>query len=706
MPSGAQNVQRVRGPFRGINDRLEETLLSPQYASRAENVLLHRGRIEPRYGMTSIGILPVIPGVKKEGTSDKYRLIELIVPILGRDGHVSVLVVAENGVFIADSGEESNAFNEVSSGITSNILNASVAQLAGKVYLATDDGNFVVEQDLTVQVGTRGGPPFSKWTVAGTVGPELEGQELVQISQQQVDDGWPSVQGEDPWPNGEYGFAISFYNPETGYESNASFYSGANEFITVPRSDITEGFPILRMALVDLGPAAEAGATHLRIYCRAKTIDETVGVDGALIGGETLYRLCGEFAFLDDQLVPAGEVLQIILSHNDWISMAGGSPEISVLSIKGIGPFSPIKNGPPPDGATAIVSYDNKILWAVRGTIFYSKDLFGDQVGDLDSIIPTEGIEETITQMVVYQGRLIIFKESEIYVLAGTLVRQSNDSFILGNAPPIQNFNVFRPVDYAGCINVGGVGVIEADGKLFANGFDGIYTFDGLTATKVSTPIDSSMPNTTDRRTCTMANDPRNGLLWIVYPVAKKMFCYDYRSKDEFGMGVWTTHTFTDTLNVSACASVRPRGGEVADRPFSDDAVALFGLYDTGSNLTVIAEQREADTADVGNLIEWAYETPLMDLGVNERHKRFRFASVTYDGTGPFDISGTVQTTLQDAATIAFSKNIIGTGTGFTKIPLRARGTHMKLAFSGKSVGILRAIITGFTIEAEPLGRR
>ncbi len=689
---------RVTGPFLGIDTETEQNRLLPTQAVDLVNVLLHRERIQKRYGVLNRKDFPSGASINHMNT------------VVNPGGGVQVLAIEEGGIHVITGPFGAATEQEVTSGLQADPGMGSIAQLSDKVYVALGlAGNWVVEA-----TGVEG--KFDTARPAGLPGSLAFFDDVNNLPWIPLDftiwieqwhgGGAPPDDLNHSWSSGVYDFAVSLYDELSDTESNATFANHERS------SDGAIGGATFVVALV-LEKSSVEGVppgqwTHYRVYCKPVSVVADVSdpaTGDSLIGGETQYRLCAQIGKNDaDYVATTADAVGIALTGQEFDNMTTGFEGAVPLSVKGIGPFAPIKNGIPPK-STAIVAYDSKILWASGSKIYFSEDLKGGTVAELDFVIPGEGREEEIKYMTVYQGRLVIFRETEIYVLSGSIARQSNDSLVLGQPPPLISFAIHQPVDYAGCINRGGIGAVEAGGTLFFNGFDGLYAFNGLTAIKVSDRVDLYYREfeLEDRALCTMAADTLNGLLWVVFKGKTQSLCYDFRSKNRFGdtLGVWTVHEFVGRAQCTCPAAPYGRGQDV---PFDDEAVALFVL--DGNRF---GEMRNDENEDNGAFYPWDYTSPFMDLGLLERRKRFQHATMQYSGTGSLAMRALVRTAKESELEFGVSTSTLEdpNDAGFRKVRLQTRGTHVQIKFEANDPSESNTKdVQGFSIEAERIGIR
>lgn len=746
MPRTLESVMRVMGPFLGVNEPVAGDIQPPQYAEEMVNAVLNRGMIEARPGLRNVlhiedaATAPWINAIAPLPHSFQERDAE--GTLTGKSiSNGRVLIIASEDA----SSPKSTLFLTLPfvPAVVAHPFHDPAFEEVGQLPELSREARGDI-----VHFGDKSFIAFADWQRPCAVkwvqdnGPALLAGGLVvhragfdhppaSISVDHDDE----VSGElidQEFPAGRFAFAVTIYDSRYGVESNADYVSG---FPDNPWFYELDGTTLLKFN-VDFDPLPDPDTTrmtHIRVYAIIDRLDEDP--DGIVAGGETAYRLIAEIAHEASE----GEVsfpMYVKRSDVRIPPIASGD----YLSVRGIGPFVPTRNGPPPK-SNAIVVYDNKVCYAstdpdTYGVLFYSADGNGEHVaGDAFISFDDEG-REPITGLAVYQGRLLVFKETAIYVIAGTLTQHTNDTVALGQAAPQPLFSKYRVQADTGCFNrSGSLALKECDGILYYNALDGIYGFDGLRARKVSDPISKThalIPEAS-RDKCSMANDRRTGLLWIHYAgVDDKAFCFDYRKGvGDPSVGTWTIHDL-------AAGAIRPIAiSLVADVPsavcpvLSPDPLILAGTGGEPARLLeMLASHRGKDQAldtidtdgrpvpGVDLHFHWRYLTPWMSLGLLDRAKRIHTVTLFY-GPGAGDTYYLEVRVEQERTHSGWFDGDLGRNVVFGTVAIRSptgrptqkfavnrRGTRIKLRISGGRGYNCVGPFTGFAIDAEPIGRR
>lgn len=695
MPRSPGNTLRVRGPFLGLDEKTDPTILGPQYATSLSNVLLDRGKIEPRGGLKRARTLSGDP---------LPRVRQLVHVAVGSDGTANVVIsVTDRGIHVSGGPVVSNGADN-GMFVQGLLTRGSIVPFFQHVYFMFGGGR----ARGSLRIWHRGGTNY-----------ELDFNDIGIAKPSEV------VQSTEPldtnlsllgWPIGTFKFALSLARiDEEGTlmaESNREIADLAGE----EELEVAADEQVLLGVRVPGGVSLDAW-NHFKLY--VKTLAFPAGVDFA---EETTYRLAAIIS-RDSPFVTSFEPeertrFEIRLTEgaaaglglSELLSPVVGAP----LSTVANGPFAPTQNGQPP-AARIATAYQDMMMYAsvergTKGLLFYSEPNNPNHVAGTDFIGFGDRVSTDLSALVVYQGRLIVFKETEIHVVAGTILRRTNADAAL-EVGVAATFQVFKAVDGIGCANTdGGVGALECDGILYFNGADGIYAFNGLSAVKVSGPLDTrfSWIPVDLRNKCTMANDTENGLLWIYYAhpdVVSSMWtmlCYDYRQKDpRTGLGRWTVHNFGDTLSIGllSITSTRP----IAD----EDPIDVTHKDFVGGTVDgrIVYSKREQPSDD-GTTILWNYTTAPLDLGLAERNKRFHYLSIEHTmEEGPINGYLTVQTE-RGERTVSFS--FPAASSRVKKIRIGSRGSRVTVRFSGirHTVNINTPAVNGFAIDAEPIGHR
>lgn len=730
MSRQLENVLRAKGPFYGLNEKIDETILGKRYARSLSNVLLFRKKIQPRHGIKKVfenvypeGFPSDVAALQgyvfiPESTGPDRALATLpltaIVVIYGQRIDVVLIDPERTPSPVFEKGLSLNGFN-ISGRGTIIQFNRTI------VYAFEPNRPYVHRSALT---------SFDDFHPAGLEPPSGVNGEV-----------FPVPIGGIPMPKGVYRFSVSYYNSATRTESNVTQVSGGGEFVRADQETLQNVFVFSGSdwMLFKFPNQHPKGATHVRVYAEILELD--LDPTAEFIGPSPKKRLVEELPISTSpgDTLPR-EVLMRILKIQPI-----ATPE-TTLSTKDSGPFEPTLNGTPPISSAAVVYNDMVLYGSVEtgsyGAILYSEPGQAEHVHPLDSIAFEDAGTQKITAMVVYQGRVIIFKQNAIYVLAGTINRQTNNAAANAEPRPLQNFQVFRILSTPGCFNIrGGIGTMECEGFLYLNAEDGIYVFDGQVARKVSEAIDDTFLAIPEemRSQCTMANDTENGLLWIAYArtIASStetpvLLCYDYRHKDpQTGLGSWTVHD-VDGLGFVITPQPSGEGLPVLNRK----GTTLVGRHhEIGPDKVFQLGQMDPDTLDdFGETFDWHYETVPLDHGLPDRNKRYHYLTVDYERSiQPVTIKSLVDTEIK--GTVTKEKVIETKFKQQKKVRIGGRGHRISIRFEGESKTAPRrksivggkkgspvtaeparaqadeklpkqVRINGFSIDAEPIGRR
>lgn len=726
---------RTRGPFFGLEEKRDETMLGPEYATAMNNVLLHRGRIEPRPGFKRIRSLENSNEVVKQ-----MRVVSSAQPnidpevVSGTPSRPIVVAITSDGIGFHRQGD--SLYNEASGvGIQSDNVNSS----RGTITVFRDQIYFILERQggsFASKIPTHEDGMFLRRlglkppTGADIIQGQLPGNDFPEDLTMPSGPDWRSG-----FPKGQYQFRVTFYDKVNNVESNAIDVGVTDDSLGVDVSDgVVNVSVLLRLIMFLRDPQHAAGNAGLyaRIYARIIQLASDHSNPDLAHGGSVTFLLVEEL-----ELKHSGQVVSNGSGEDggwnlylDRRSLQIGEPYGSdpALSIKGDGPFSPTRNGVPPASNTAVVFSDSmvyaSILVGSYGSILFSEEAHPEHVSPIDVINFDDAGREKTTALFVYQGRLIVFKQNSIYIVAGVLTRKSNANVALGQFAPAPQYQKFRTESEVGCYNLlGGVGVIECDGQLFFNSRRGVYRFDGMRSRKVSDAIDATFQDIPDyyRQQCTMANDDRNGLLWICYASPQEsefrgpatVLCYDYRRGDpNTGVGTWTVHTVAAGIHCVATATAGEGGG--TDRP-AEDSVAfdpktlilggVVSSFPGDIELHSIAGLLDGELEDLGAAVPWAFTVAPQDLRLPDRAKHWHYVTVDHERQqGRIAATSIVET---PSGTMSRESDFDANLSHTSKQRVSLRGERLTLTLSGiQSSEDGSQIINGFSIDAEPIGRR
>ena len=703
----------VEAPFLGLDEKQDPSALAPNRPRLLKNMLVHRKRMEMRPGFA-----PFDPPSKGEGSDPVPWQIQQVQ--VGKGDEQAW------GQFIVTGDAEKCSIFAGGQGFGNAIA------LPETIGIETR-GSIVVSDPYVYFLLPGASRPYRlRIDALGHTTAELVGIEPP--TQAPAPAELSSIDSTDGLPLGVYAVGISLYDSEADAESNGTLINQGTYF-HVEEPGIAGRVPILGIYFSPAKGGWPDAVTHVRVYMKIEEWADDP--NGVYAGAEVGFRLVAEFAKADvrDVNIHGGTYAEVVLKASVLrIDPAGAEPP---LGHRLAGPFLPTRNAPPPKSRYA-VPYQNRMLWASEDQetagLYYPSML--DHPGSVspdDYIGMPDGSRARCTGMIEYQGRVIIFTELGIYVLAGSIVTKTNKNAALGDDTPDPTHQLFRTESDVGCINTrGGQGTIECDGILYFNGPEGIYRFDGLRSVKISHAIDDIWQGILDkaRRSCTMANDLKNGILWICYAEPSQLAAYDqnvvlayhYRQTDpETGFGAWTSHHFP----LVCCVASWHNGTYIDGEPVRDGWFVVgtaqanahsgergsIGVVWEGGFGDGIRYDYSGQGDDTWVEIEGVYETGWLDLGLPSRAKRFHYLTLDVgndDGTIPrLKVDVTVETLNGPETSTSFDLPESGTPRRVYKRRLDMRGTRLKLKFTGtKDLSHTQMRLNGFAVEAEPLGFR
>lgn len=678
-------------PFLGLAENLDESLLKPGHAVACENVMVNRGTIESRKVLENI-LKPLDYAANPDPAGDNNRwprddLIRQIGIFRGRGERVEIVAMTNMGPRVGPvAGTDATELRDPTTVGSQHPYFPSDDDETSGVIVPHTDGFYFIFGRMYAGALFSGINRFLWFNPESQeqndyIGPYLLGLDLLPELN-------AFLTGEEneftggPFPSGTYAFAFTRYNSKRGIESNGRILASGQEYVVADQW--------LKFGFAENPSLAtqQADRPHdkIRIYVKHIAI-----ADDATAGGEEQYRFVGEAGV--DEVVEewVGEQLRYFLT-------LGANHYSSTLSVSGEGPFMPVRNGLPPSSNTACM-YQGMMVYAsidpdTRGAIFWSEEGQPEHVAADDFYgFPDQGRELT-RALVIYQGRLIAFKESAIYVITGVLPRRTNRQATLGEVS-LGSYQVFKAVDDIGCSNIyGGNCVVECDGLLYFVGLDGIYAFNGIRALNVSQPVRSSILVLDEdvRRRGELVNDARHGLLWVFYPHGAEgsggtFFCFDYRQAgDDPLKGSWTAHFVYNGINaVTAAPTIH--GTRYWDMPEDAHFIAsasggcVAALSGSGTVSDEFASERFND-------FDWSYHLVPAHLGSIERPKRVHYVSVRRDESMPGDVY------LTDHAAEQTMEHTIGERNG--KVPVNRWVRYLDLQIKGEAAANIRDLVVDY----------
>ena len=693
------DVLPIKAPFWGLND-VADRLTDSRYARVATNVFLHEDVLRPRDGFsiltyfgeesTQVTSLDCIQQMFYSTIVYETTTVPVLFFIMDT-GAVGYMFYNGGWITPTTSHNALPSFNE--GVINSTIGRWNVNAALGRIVFCSKKANKTYICPQPTGWAPRITSSGLNGAIASAYGELVDTNNTLALQQ------------------GKYHFAYTVYDSVTGTESNYKKLE-VGGFPDDALVDIL-GDKALRVTVSNAFPKR---VSHMRLYAQ---IDELQNDPNAVeAGGEddTIYRLIGE------GVVYRGS-LQVTFNDRNTPIIGEGA-----LSTRSSGPFAPTLNGNPP-ASTCSATYENITFYAGKdGKLYYSEPGNPEHVSPLDFLVLPSSLSTEISYMLEYKGRLIIFTQGEIFVLAGLVSRRSNAEAALGLPSPTPQFQLFKSESvHSGCINVyGGVGAIECDDILYYSASDGIYAFDGLRSIKVSEDIQSTFDAIpfAYKQQCILANDANTGLLWACYPSnsftgeTTTLLCYDYRFKNpETGFGRWTKHTIANLTSI-APASPFLQSLTYADKA---DSILLGGgvrlssenLYRTALGAirpnTIYDFKTEGDSN-----ITWEYETPDINFGTDDYDKNVQSVKVSCSTnmTGSNFIYITFRTDIDAYGVPKFEKLLTvylnrGQVQGYHSehtMPANMRCTSLRLRLTGSSIAYFSVL--SFSIKFKPTGWR
>lgn len=293
------------------------------------------------------------------------------------------------------------------------------------------------------------------------------------------------------------------------------------------------------------------------------------------------------------------------------------------------------------DGALPVTQQDVPETWVIPGrdafrigphVVAYSDVLFPFDIHATAFFTVSEN--ERVTGLKSFREQLVVFTDQGIYLLVG-------DPSIYG-----QGAQFLRAVTGSGC--VAPKSIEEVNGILYYVGLDGIYTYDGQTATKISGPIDAlwSGTPTTSRMPAEVATlmEQQQGWPWRInagrLQLAQATHC---RSQGQvwFALAVHNRQQPYSILGLTLVWDYIHQAWSVfrkgSDLDFSTAAVSYV---ENGrerfymSQLTSVAEYGTADT-DAGAAIPTVYVSARHAKGNDEQavFRRLRLNMLSWGKT-------------------------------------------------------------------------
>jgi hypothetical protein len=491
------------GPFLGLDTVHQPREISRRHAVRADNVLVDNGTIQVRP--------PLVEDTRFAGypPGKVYAGVDWYPPRL------SAARLAANVVHVGNM-----LYCNLSVGGLSGLQERQGTFAFGDQALYYVDGLRVLRigGDLIMhQVGIP--PPTTTLTPTAT--------------DAQIDTGFPPpVQGQILWQVKdlparpislqeltEYQFGFSYYDADSGAESNAVF---TDNFTTL------DGVSRPRLRIVWGATPTGRHITHVRAYVR----NVTAGQTGFVFWFE--FPIGSPFPQDYDFLVPGSEIT---------------------------GPFAPTRNGIP-EYASVAYFYKSRMYYndlRNPALLRYSAINQPAHVHPDDFLLADD--DGNVTGLQEQAGQLVVGKERSAWILSGAIVGATNETVATGAALLPSGHDFYRTKVVVGCANnAGGNGIIPlGSSRVGWNGADGFYTFDGLSETKVSGLIDPTWREFVGDQTwgrnqaVTYGLDPERQLLYMVNlsidNQRTKVLCCHYGVEG----GAWTTISPDDPADNPSC---------------------------------------------------------------------------------------------------------------------------------------------------------
>jgi hypothetical protein len=535
---------KVMAPFAGLDTLHAPRDISPRHASKAVNVLLDKGTIQPRPPLEIDARFSFAPPGKIYAGVDWYS-----PNFLNARRNLTTVLHHQSGLLTFGASGGGGGLPAARQG--------SFVFAAGRLYYM--DGIKVFRFD------------GEHWTIAGIPAPSVppepspENQVIYTLP--------PPPTGTFAWRiltanmvdlpasaalafNTVYRFAFTFYDADSDSESNPA-YTGE---VTTPQPPISNDLLPLPFLGFSWGqPPQQRGVTHARAYVRNVS------------AGQAFYVLWREFPVWQTE---------------------GKNFADPLLGNADSGPFAPVKNGVP-EFATVGWYYKNRMFYNDvhdPSLVRFSELGHPGQVDSADWFrLDDDGGQ--ITGMGELAGQLAIVKERSLWVLSGTVGRAKNADIAVGK--PLEGFadpELYKTKVTVGCANAaGGNGMIVCSGKAYYNGLDGLYAFDGLIEHNVANHIAPTWREFVGSGTfghfqaVSYGNDPDRQVLYLVNLSVDnertKVLAFHYAS------GAWTTIAPDDPGDNPSCI-IQLMGTQDANAP--QDPNARPELRPTGLAMAVV----------------------------------------------------------------------------------------------------------------------
>lgn len=490
----------VMAPFAGLDTRHQPRELGPRWASRAHNVLLDKGTIQPRPPFEADSRFAFFPAGKVFAGVDWYP------PALSQ--HLrsldSILHVGDE-LFSVMGG----SFGPVAQRQGSFVFAAGFLYYMDGVQVFRFDGTNWVIAGIPPPIVT--GPAVSSTFLLGP--PPPANQIIWRIEPGLASGVLPSA--ALAWDT-TYQFRFTWYDANTGVESNSDFTLETSTGPAPANPGAQLPFLIYRSG----SAPPQRGVTRVRAYVRNVT------------AGESFFRL--------------------------WTQSGVNQPPpfdftAPLLGSVDTGPFVPFLNGIPEHASVG---------WFYKNRMFYNDLRFPTRLRysalDRPEHLADDDFETLdddggqITGMAEHAGQLAVIKERSLWILSGTVFGPTNATVNAGvpRSSIVKTHEVYRTKVVTGCANVsGGNGAVRFSKGIGYNSHDGFYVFDGVSETRVSPLIDPTWKEFVGDKTfghfqaVSYGHDTRRAILFMVNLSVDTervpILAYHYKAND--GAGAWTT---------------------------------------------------------------------------------------------------------------------------------------------------------------------
>ncbi len=471
---------RFQGPFMGCNKAVDSSYLGVLEAEDSMNVVLDKGTLLKRDGFTE--------GIMFEAANDGSILG--IYDYLKNDGTMKTLIASGSNLYATNFANGTWTSSQIAAGMLTPGTLVDFETVNNKVYIA-NGAVFKVTDGTTLFDTNLPNPAAPTVTLvirrAGDVYPG--GAELVGTGKL----------------TGVYDYRYTWYSSTWGQESQASqptqflTYQEDNRLLTFRQANGTQ-----------VTVPNDARITHTRIY-RRKTSD-----------GETDWFLVTEIAVTPNTTAPnsfddtVNDVDVDRLTKAPIGSLAGTLQNFGFMAFQDGTLFL---SGSP--------TYPNRVYYTLPQRPYQLQGYL--EVG-------SGGDNERVTGLYSFQGELVVFKTSSIWVCTGNSK---------------ETFDVKKLIPNVGCR--GNFSIVSVDNLLFFLGQKGFYAFDGREVRELSEKIKPDLANRNQLldSTCAGVHDFERGMILWSYcgngsTKPNKMVAYFYRNARAIEDDSWSPWGITN----------------------------------------------------------------------------------------------------------------------------------------------------------------